>query len=469
MSADRHEPFHELLAERMDGPLDADRAAQLERHLADCASCRTVAKEYEADRQRLRAIQDAEPPRDLWARTSAALDREVADEADALLRPGFGGSRGPRQFRVAIGSFVAAMLILALTGGQLLPGAPSPGLPTATPFAIPAEAVSYVGVTNGQLTFYRASVGEVCPPPRLDCADGPDGEAVVRFASGVHAREMTLSRSGQLFVSGSDELGEEIFAIVTLPAPEPPIGSAGIEPQNPSPDATSTSGPEASEGPGETRNPDVGQGDPPTPQPTDGPDVLPSPSTDPAGDPSAGPSISPPPGSATAVATTQSILKDALATGRGRCLVTGWDHARVQRHAGRSQPGIGRLRLATWRQAGPRRDRRSRLPLRILVRRPRRHQSDAADRCGGQGARARDGGHRPRVGQGPHRRPRARLAAERRSERPLRRLLAWPAGRSRRRGEPPMTVACTWPTGRTSIRGRRRGPRMGDEAANDRS
>ncbi len=315
MSADRHQPFRELLAERMDGSLDADRDAQLERHLADCASCRTVAKEYEADRERLQAIQDPEPPRDLWARTSAALDHEVADEADALLSPGFGGSRGPRQFRVAIGSFVAAMLILALTGGQLLPTAPTPGLPTATPFAIPAEAVSYVGLTNGQLTFYRASIGEVCPPPRLDCADGPDGEAVVRFASGVHAREMTLSRSGQLFVSGSDELGEEIFAIVTLPAPKPPSGSVGIEPPSPSPDATSSSDPEAGNSPGETRNPDVGQGDPPTPRPTDGPDVLPSPSTDPAGDPSAGPSISPPPGGATAVATTQAILKDALTTG----------------------------------------------------------------------------------------------------------------------------------------------------------
>ncbi|HEY8199655.1 MAG TPA: zf-HC2 domain-containing protein [Candidatus Limnocylindrales bacterium] len=315
MSADRHQPFHELLAERMDGPLDADRAVQLERHLADCASCRAVAKEYEADRQRLQAIQGSEAPRDLWARTSAALDREVADEADALLSPGFGGSRGPRQFRVAIGSFVAAMLILALTGGQLLPGAPTPGLPTATPFAIPAEAVSYVGVTNGQLTFYRASIGEVCPPPRLDCADGPDGEAVVRFASGVHAREMTLSRSGKLFVSGSDELGEEIFAIVTLPAPEPPSGSASIEPPSASPDAPAASDPAASQGPGETRNPDIGQGDPPTPQPTDGPDILPSPSTDPASDPSAGPSISPPPGASTAVATTQSILKDALATG----------------------------------------------------------------------------------------------------------------------------------------------------------
>ncbi len=234
MSADRHQPFR-----RAPGRAHGWAAGRRPRRASSSATwptARAVARSPRSTRPTASACgrsRTPEPPRDLWARTSAALDREVADEADALLSPGFGGSRGPRQFRVAIGSLVAAMLILALTGGQLLPGAPTPGLPTATPFAIPAEAVSYVGVTNGQLTFYRASVGEVCPPPRLDCADGPDGEAVVRFASGVHAREMTLSRSGQLFVSGSDELGEEIFAIVTLPAPEPPSGSAGSEPPSP--------------------------------------------------------------------------------------------------------------------------------------------------------------------------------------------------------------------------------------------
>ena len=125
MSGDRHEPFRNLLAERLDGPLDAADAARLEAHLLDCPACRSVARDYEVDRERMRAIRAPEPPRDLWARTSAALDRELADDADALLGGGFGGTGSRRQLRVALGSFVTATVILALTGGQLLPDTPA--------------------------------------------------------------------------------------------------------------------------------------------------------------------------------------------------------------------------------------------------------------------------------------------------------------------------------------------------------
>ena len=312
MSGDRHEPFRVLLAERMDGPLDAAEAARLEAHLAGCPACRSAAREYEADRERMRAIRVPEPPRDLWARTSAALDHEIADDADALLGPDLGGGRSRRQLRLALGSFVTATVILALTGGQLMPSAPV-GLATATPFAIPAQAVSYVGLADGELTFYRADVAEVCPPPRLDCADGPDGEAVVRLGSGVYARQMAMSRTGQLFLSGPDDLGDEVFAIVTLPAPEPAAPDAS-EPPGLSPDPGVTPDAEATPRATATRNPDLGQPDPPTPEPTDGPDILPSPSQGPD-DPSATPSISPPPSPTTAVASSQSILTDVIATG----------------------------------------------------------------------------------------------------------------------------------------------------------
>ena len=240
----------------------------------------------------MRSVRAPDPPRDLWARTSAALDRELADDADALLGGGFSGGGGRRQLRLAGGSLLTALVILALTGGRLLPDAPT-GLATATPFAIPAQSVSYVGLANGQLTFYRAAVDEVCPPPRLDCADGPDGEPVVSLGSPVHAREMAINPTGQLFISGRDDLGAEVFAIVTLPAkkPDPTAGGSGSP-------AVSTDVParaEATTGddPSQTRNPDLGQIDPPTPEPTDGGDVLPRRTP---GDASAAPSITPPPG-----------------------------------------------------------------------------------------------------------------------------------------------------------------------------
>ena len=311
MSGDRHEPFRSLLAERMDDKLGAADETRLAEHLAGCPACRAVARDYEADRARMRSMRTPEPPRDLWARTSAALDREVADDADALLGPGLPGRRGRRQLRVALGSLVTAMVILAITGGQLMPEAPT-GLATATPFSITAQAVSYLGVAGGELTFYRADVAEVCPAPRLDCADGPDGEAVVRLGAGVHAREMTMSRTGQLFISGRDDLGEEVFAIVVLPSLEPSAEPDQSDPPSASADPGATPDDATTAVPTESRNPDLGQPDPPTPEPTDGPDVIPSPSSP---DPGSSPSISPPPGPTTAVATSQAILTDALATG----------------------------------------------------------------------------------------------------------------------------------------------------------
>jgi hypothetical protein len=301
MSGDRHEPFRTLLAERLDGPLDPADTARLEAHLVDCPACRSVARDYEVDRERMRAIRAPEPPRDMWARTSAALDRELADDADAQLGGGFGGRGSRQQVRVAIGSFVTAMVILALTGGQLMPESPT-GLATATPFAIPAQSVAYVGVADGELTFYRANVAQVCPPRRLDCVDGPDGRAVARLGSGVLARDMAMSRSGQLFISGRDDLGEEVFAIVTLPS-EPSSMRGGREPPSSSLDPAATPS-------GAT----TGPGDPPTSEPTEGPDIFPTRPPDPNG-PSAAPSITPPPGQVTAIAASQPILTDAVATG----------------------------------------------------------------------------------------------------------------------------------------------------------
>ena len=51
----------------------------LDEHLAGCDACRAIAAAYDADRAALRGLRDhqPEPPRDLWARTSAAIEREV--------------------------------------------------------------------------------------------------------------------------------------------------------------------------------------------------------------------------------------------------------------------------------------------------------------------------------------------------------------------------------------------------------
>ena len=57
-------------------PLEASDAAWLDGHLGGCDECRAIAAAYADDRELLRAMPVPEPPRDLWARTSVALERE---------------------------------------------------------------------------------------------------------------------------------------------------------------------------------------------------------------------------------------------------------------------------------------------------------------------------------------------------------------------------------------------------------
>jgi hypothetical protein len=75
-----HERARTRAAERLAAPLPGPEAAWLESHLADCDNCRAIADSYEADRLLLRQLRenDPEPPRDLWARTAAGIEREGA-------------------------------------------------------------------------------------------------------------------------------------------------------------------------------------------------------------------------------------------------------------------------------------------------------------------------------------------------------------------------------------------------------
>ena len=97
------------LSDRLDGILEPLESAWLEDHLAGCAACRTVADAYEAQRQELRAMRDPVPlpPRDLWARTAAAIEQE----------PGFRDRRSTRRRWFA--PLLAAALVVAVVVGTL--------------------------------------------------------------------------------------------------------------------------------------------------------------------------------------------------------------------------------------------------------------------------------------------------------------------------------------------------------------
>src|SRR5207245_8007746 len=99
-------------AERLDGPIDATEAAFLDEHLESCAECRTTAADYAAQRLELRALGDRQPvpPRDLWARTAAAIERESS------FRDRAAGRRHRRSPLAPYGLLTAAVAVAVIVG-----------------------------------------------------------------------------------------------------------------------------------------------------------------------------------------------------------------------------------------------------------------------------------------------------------------------------------------------------------------
>ena len=178
----RHERARRLAAGRLDQTLQAADEVALEAHLADCASCRASVAGYEADRLALRVLPPIEPPRDLWARVSVALEREHARRPRVVRRT-------PRRWGpvAVLGSGFALILVLAMVGPTLLGTSPADlgvatsgggaGLaaspaPIVTPLTVPTSEVTWVVMKgSGGLSLVTARVNKVCPAgDEPDCA-----------------------------------------------------------------------------------------------------------------------------------------------------------------------------------------------------------------------------------------------------------------------------------------------------------
>jgi trimeric autotransporter adhesin len=125
------DPMHErarlLASAAIDEALEPADQAWLDEHLATCEDCSAAAEDLAAIHAQLRALEFPEPPRDLWARTSAALDaasvREARSRAAARRRPSFGP---------LIGTAIAATAVVVVAGASLLWRSPGTLSPLAT-------------------------------------------------------------------------------------------------------------------------------------------------------------------------------------------------------------------------------------------------------------------------------------------------------------------------------------------------
>jgi hypothetical protein len=295
---------------QVDEPLDGTDQAWLDGHLAGCPSCASIAAAYVAQRAELRSLrrEPPQPPRDLWARTAAAIEREAA-------APG----RGPAERRRGVSAIplgaVAGVLVIAVVVGAsllsrpILPRNQAPATATAsatsvlpstrptpalkpTPINVTADNVGWLALgADGTVDVFDAPVDQVCAT--RDDAECPTIEQPAPKSINLSEQPASVNRSPTdqgLVVVDSDtkSKGGEVYAFpaassTPLATPSPvasptPVGtpvasatpsveptavaSASPTPVTPTPEATPSPSPSANP------TPSVAPSAPPQPTPT---------------------------------------------------------------------------------------------------------------------------------------------------------------------------------------------------------
>jgi hypothetical protein len=177
-----HERARVLAAERIDQPIDAIEDAWLNDHLATCPECAAIASAYAAQRVELRNLRRRRaptPPRDLWARTAAAIEREAAAGSHARTPARRRAYPSPVPLGAISGVLVIAVVVAAslLSRPVLRPSivapstasasvAPTGGAPVLrpTPFDVAAANVGWMKLgADGTIEVYDTPVDRVCP------------------------------------------------------------------------------------------------------------------------------------------------------------------------------------------------------------------------------------------------------------------------------------------------------------------
>ena len=265
-----HDRARMLLSDGLLGPIDADDAAWLARHLEGCAECRRDEAAFAADRALLRTLRDAPPapPRDLWAKTSAALDREARRRGTgspaAAMDPRRSGWRA-----IPLGAAVSTLVLAVLVGSRLVEIGPQPlatspsgsGVaqvpPTVGPTPIQVDTeplVVFRETVNGSWELVRQKVKQVCKASKPRCAPKPE-EQVQSIDLGNRPKKITMSPTdNHLVIASSSENGGDgavlvvpvepggsplPTVLVTLPPPTDTPAPAG-SPGSPTPTPAAT-------------------------------------------------------------------------------------------------------------------------------------------------------------------------------------------------------------------------------------
>src|SRR5262245_33833040 len=273
-------------AARVDGPLDPDEGAWLDEHLASCEDCSAIAADYGTQHLELHTLRDRPPvpPRDLWARTSAAIERESRHRSPRRTR-----ASSLRPYALLTGALVVAVVVGTLSSSQrpvpdattapgptaqIAAGTPSPRPVAPTPFAIDPKDVAYVTEgPDGEYLMTTTRIEEVCPQGATECKADELRERREVIGPPASAEASSPAEGQPLVVVGAAGDGSSIVAVMV---PKPATGG-GSDPSE-SPAATATATPTA------TPTNEGASPPPETATPTEpvaaSPDVSPAPPSD---------------------------------------------------------------------------------------------------------------------------------------------------------------------------------------------
>lgn len=275
-----HDRARALWSTAMLEPIDAADSTWLASHLDGCAECRLDHEAYLADRELLRSLRGSppEPPRDLWARTSAAIEREAARHARGQSGVPFGDRLVPRQARLPLGILSGVVVALVVVASSLAPrngpiaattASPAGGVANVSPevgpspLAVNPAPVAWVQTgSDGTIRIMTADVDEVCPSEKTGCAP-LQHSAGSSLSLGAPPQAMVGSPSSDQLVVVSGSQGSHPGSVIVVPVPTP-----AVEPTTTPPGASS--------------NPTIGPTIPPaspevTPSGSQGPTPVPTP------------------------------------------------------------------------------------------------------------------------------------------------------------------------------------------------
>jgi anti-sigma factor RsiW len=228
-----HTNYRESIHDLIDGTIGAIRRAELERHLADCADCRS----FLADMQALRAATDAldtlQPPDGVWLQIAGRLRQEGRVQAPPAPKPA-------RTARFAMLAIAASLLLAVGVGlGWLANQYRTPATPATIATATPpitgqGNAGTDIAVESVEAEFrlaeqhYQNAIAKLEQAARLDQAasgrgdNALDAQTAAMLQKNLQVIDQAIAesraalRSEPLSVSARDSLFDALKQKVAL-------------------------------------------------------------------------------------------------------------------------------------------------------------------------------------------------------------------------------------------------------------